>query len=946
VTRTESELTRRLHSGDVAAVTAFFEGAGESERAPFSKLATNWRAELERQRDERYQKYLRGELGPNVTFDDYQRLQPAASAGILACDNIAQLKALGTVWGLDGVFARILAARSLSLQEYCESLCGSRFGWSAPTWRQVRSLVRAGLCRPPEHENYVLGALEGIRPIPRWRENQQRAADGMAPLPEPALEDVLVAELDWLETAFWRLFEIEGNGRVSLANCDKYRKGSQQGWTAAIRELSRRGILARDRLLDMSLAALARDFPQFRAGWFSRFHEALEPTPDERVVRLDTYLGLLASNLPPTAAFALDAVAIVDAARPMAAHRLIPALSPALLARTKIVVKTALKLLARIAARDASARTEVCIAATMALLHEAADVQKAVFDLLDRHGNKADAVLRAKLAENSAAVTPSVRPRLQPWSAGVKSAATTTPHPEPIRVELVPRSGSPVDPSRAIDPITTLDDLLHAAAAVLETANDPDEIERVLDGMSRLCDQRPVDFERRAAPLLKRVYSSGRSIARARSAAVESGFETLLVSWLGGVNACDRWPEQPAEHRSGLTFLQARFTALSRQFADGRARPMLAAPTHRGGWIEPAALVARWRAWQAAGDTPDRYEQVLALLRLAPAERAAQLPHAAKITGEAGRALRHALGLDGPPGADAALWLAAYRSRSPRGDLPDFERVHPGLGPDAGSAAQYVCGPRKDQQHAPDFHPDPRNFPLDLHVTPPVSAVVDDALLPVLLHQRMHYLHSTSRPLQRWLHQLWPANHEPLFASAITTLHLAIRWSDVRDRETIGCVEPLTDPTTRLGPAACHILALALAAKDVALRGHAQEGLIAAIADSRLEIDELGSAMLGAAGLVDTSFVRWAKSLQEVARVSRAHAAAVATLLQRITRVGGQRNSKEIGASLELLVELLTQIGGSVTDPGARAYLNTVQGSNRRAKLARHLLKLSAASQI
>jgi hypothetical protein len=293
---------------------------------------------------------------------------------------------------------------------------------------------------------------------------------------------------------------------------------------------------------------------------------------------------------------------------------------------------------------------------------------------------------------------------------------------------------------------------------------------------------------------------------------------------------------------------------------------MLAAPTHRGGWIEPAALVARWQAWQAAGDTPDRYEQILALFRLAPADRAAQRPRAGMIGGEAGRALRHALGQDERVGTDAALWLAAYRSRSPRGDLPDFERVHPELGPDAGVAAKYVCGPRKDLQHAPDYHPDPRKLPLDLQVAPSVPAVVDDALLAVILHKRLPFLYPISRPLLLWLHQLWPANHEPVFASAITTLHIAIQWSDVRDRETVGCVEPLTDPTTLPGPAACHMLALALAAKDMALRGHAQEGLIAAITDSRLEIDELGSAMLSVASLVDTSFVRWAKSLHEGAR--------------------------------------------------------------------------------
>ena len=51
----------------------------------------------------------------------------------------------------------------------------------------------------------------------------------------------------------------------------------------------------RQRLLDVSLAALARDFSAYRAGWFSRFHESLAPTDDERAQRTDAYLRLLRS---------------------------------------------------------------------------------------------------------------------------------------------------------------------------------------------------------------------------------------------------------------------------------------------------------------------------------------------------------------------------------------------------------------------------------------------------------------------------------------------------------------------------------------------------------------------------------------------------------------------------------------------------------------------------
>ena len=49
----------------------------------------------------------------------------------------------------------------------------------------------------------------------------------------------------------------------------------------------------------------ARDFSTYRAGWFSRFHESLAPTDDERAERADAYLGLLRSRVGPTVSFAV-----------------------------------------------------------------------------------------------------------------------------------------------------------------------------------------------------------------------------------------------------------------------------------------------------------------------------------------------------------------------------------------------------------------------------------------------------------------------------------------------------------------------------------------------------------------------------------------------------------------------------------------------------------------
>jgi hypothetical protein len=54
---------------------------------------------------------------------------------------------------------------------------------------------------------------------------------------------------------------------------------------------------------------------------------------------------------------------------------------------------------------------------------------------------------------------------------------------------------------KAVAPITDLDELISLFSQVLEGAGNADEVERVLDGVSRLCDRVPNDFEARTGPL-------------------------------------------------------------------------------------------------------------------------------------------------------------------------------------------------------------------------------------------------------------------------------------------------------------------------------------------------------------------------------------------------------------------------------------------------------------
>ncbi|HYG34619.1 MAG TPA: DUF6493 family protein, partial [Clostridia bacterium] len=864
-------------------------------------------------------------LGP---INNWFELMPAAQAAALASASLSEIKSLG--WHRyvppEAAVAILADRRPSWVDEYAELLCEGELRAFGGNWKQTRALVRAGLCRPPKHDNYVLEALNCIWPRFEKREEQ------------PRLVDLLLKERDWLENEFWRLFEIDGNGEVSLANCEKYGK-SRDTWAEALVEISRKGVLSRDRLLDASLEALSRDFIQFRAGWFSRFHEALEPTTTERVARIDAYFRLLGSSIPPTVAFALNAVAVVEKVQPSAAARLIGALQPALSAEGKAVTKSAIQLLDAAAKREPGVKHAICLAALPALLNGAPEVQKAVIDLLDKHGDKQDAELRSKLQEMEAAVAASLRPRLTTWlgasMANAKKKISFKQEPMAPQKPL-----SRIDPARAIQPITSLDDLIHAAAAVLEEPANPTEIERVLDGVSRLCHQRPEDFERRTESLRKRALKK-RDKAGATSSpkpALERGFAMFILCWLTGADEFTEKAEELAYGQNQYAFLFRRLMAVSRSVRARSAMPLLSAPTHLGGWIEPSALVERWLRWQKAGLEMDEHEQVLALLRLAPEGRDQTLEAAEDLSGEAGQALQFALGCEHKTGSSAALWLAAWRSRQPHGDLPEFEAKHPRLGPDAGVEARYTwtarAERRKYETHAWT------HLEFELTTQPRFPKKVHDTLLPVLFHGTWAKGEEGEKNLMRWAAQLWPANREAAFAHACKRLQTSVDYAGVYDREFCAYVEPLAEPHTELRPMACLALAFSLAAQDSALRGHGQDALIASISEGRLNVDELGSAMARLLDAGYNKFARWAKSLREATRISTAHTHAVTDVLAHALHGDPSKAPRDVSALLELLFELLSETGDKLVDPRARDYIAALPLGGKTAKLAKQILAI------
>src|ERR1051326_8717295 len=306
----------------------------------------------------------------------------------------------------------------------------------------LRALMRSARLPPPTHPGYILAMLGGL--------------EGR----DTSLAQALEADPGLLQHEVWQLFEIEGAGETSLAAHDKYTRPDRT-WSHALLQLTAAGRLPRERLLDASLAALARDFAAFRAGWFARFHEALEPTIEERRQRLRGYLGLLPSPVAATVSFAVRALVRAGGVPDSALELLRPALS----AHATATVKGAIRLLPR-SSRGAALAAEAVAQAPREAQHELLTFLERLPELepdtrrtLAAAAPHIAASLRERLARLQGPHSPDTPPRDAPLAPRDAPApprdASISPRDAPASLRDAPASLR--DASRVL-PVASLDD--------------------------------------------------------------------------------------------------------------------------------------------------------------------------------------------------------------------------------------------------------------------------------------------------------------------------------------------------------------------------------------------------------------------------------------------------------------------------------------------------------
>ena len=705
----------------------------------------------------------------------------------------------------------------------------------------------------------------------------------------------------WLTDSLWQLFEVEGGGQSSLAACDKY--GAD--WQALFLHYTADGTLDRQRVLDASLEALDRGFSEFRAGWFLRLHEALEPTLDERAERATRYVRLLSSPQGPTQAFSLKALEVLHKERRVDPADLLDGLDHMMGARAKGTVLRAIKLAESIAKTEPTLVTRASETIAVALVHASPEVQARALDVLGRH--HAHAVLTP---QHVAMVAPSNQARA---AALAGADALESPAASIGSGQLADRAPIPMEP------VETIEELVEAIAAALENAEQLVLLERALQGISRHCNQ---ESGQAGAALAKRA----RSLLSRDCPEPTQSLCQVVLAWVARIP-----PPRLRVQRSVVGFLQGWVWSVAQRAASGISAPLLATPTHEGGWIDPAEAVAR----TAAVRSFDAADAVLMLLRLSPAGRDQARIAAASVEGELGAALRHALGGDGETiGPSEALWVAAARARAPHADDHVVAQRHRLRHPDAAFAA------RMSYEFIPKPMPHVRYQAQD----DPAGRSIDPHMPTVMMRHRYDGPYSWDRlpgtgadnlALVRWVATVWPQNRDPILEAGVEAVSQNLDWWEAQWHNR-GYIEVLLDPALELTRPAYQLLALALAAKDPTESTIAVDAFIAQDRAGQLDINALAGEL--------AQLISWGVTMPSRIAASLAHAWAdrpttVPAVIERSLRPD-QAALRGLLPLLELLHEGLVANAARVESGLARGLLESIQGTGKTARVARSLLAL------
>ncbi|WP_425397681.1 DUF6493 family protein [Aeoliella sp.] len=993
---TKEELEKSINLGARHAIADGFANVSEGERKKSSTYVGKILAELERLNRTQNSltdaalKKASNELKSLVNSCEGGRGLPkklsAAHVAALAVCPISVTKKI-SVGGTDirGKIAPSLQVLMDRRPSWIDEWLQERLpdGWQQISWKEYRILYESGACPKPDSDDYYrlfADALAGY--------SARYNLDGTK------LHEVLSKD-DELRNDVWKLFEVETEAFITESYA--WEGKEFESWPEAICKLADNSLLDRDRLLDSSLNSLTMDFKQNMISGVAKFHDQLLENDEQRSARQAKYLELLNAKVSLVVTFALKQLKAVDKAKKLDDRAFVAGAGSAFSAPTKSPAKSTLTLLKKIGKRSPELQPRIAeMLIESALRHPADDIVTGAIDLMvqwpEAMSNAAAESLAGTLPDLPAAVQAKARELLssadvevdieetvdtqevaeqlqqlksdanelgEPWRslAGVGDAlAAIDLEAWPGPLEFSPLEVPVLTGVEPIMPIETQDELFDVVAHAVEEVTNPADFDRIIDAICRLGREETPEFERLAAPVLKRICDrpydeAGRCLFIGGRTPV--GMVKLLEWWLTGKTnvlfenkqtQSSNWWVASETLTNMHSWINLHFKATLDRLASGHTGPLLSAQTHTGGWIDPLVLVERWKELQEAGAPLLETDLSLALLRLAPDNRPPALEQAAAFNHSWADALRWALGdgdaLKGYQSDCDMVWVSAANAR---GDEASFEAL--------AAAGMKTVGPAVSERpkHSWEarihtwesrYHPGEvlKSNKLDLSLQPQLPG---ERYPSVLLHDNKTKRYGCEA---RWMIAVLASMH-PSDASgqiAAGCHKLMERFDD--DGSTYEPNYPYIDllfaEDRPMDELACLMLTIGLAGRDQDVRGLAIDAAIESIADGRLHPAVWGPVLsrLNEPGWLKLN--RFGPNLAEVARVGPLHTWVVRQSVDALV-AAYEKMPRDATHLLELFNELIVQMGGAAS-PEAAAVLAKVKGSSKTAKLAKAILACDA----
>ena len=872
-------------------------------------------------------------------------------------------------------------------------------------WELVRKLMDQGLLDKPKCDGYVRSMVFYFS---MWSQKKKEE-------PIPSLVERLISIPDTTEDVY-RLFEIESSAfqKHYMESWDK-KPANFQTWTTAVGILCELGYLDRNRILDASLNGLNLGFSELQLSGFIKVHNHLKPTDSEISKRQSTYMDLLQLRVSRVSDFALKKLSKLERINELDADLFFKHISSVTGLPTKTPIKGALKLAKRVLRKHPEQTAASYLLAYEALQNESSEIQELACDIIEFLHSHLETENLDSFIPLISGCAPKPQERLYSLFAldPVSQENTRTVHEDQLNyildeLALIPddkktRWGlnkahlfaslpqhtefealeiSVLSTARSISPIQSLEGLIDAISHAIEVVDSADEIERILDGISRFCDQKPDDFEIQTAALLNRIqeprYSESQRELITGWGRLSLAFQDLLMTWLTG----KYWNSPPPFYYTEIPYLIIninRIKELTRRVYKQQAGPLFAAPTHEHGWIDPIQLVARLRHLEEDWIHCRRHDLTQALLRITPDRRKEALLLCSNVPHSIRRLLRWALGAEeGPTTKDKKeyeLWIAAGRARSPhqsleavyqifnvKDDLPDS--ALPATYSWVSTLKQSKSNPKysfpeiqiSQNQGMPPFSPTGRGYTssikkankalkncfmrlVSLHTRPIWKHIPTAALHG---HNRDVRHHAFSAWQVHWIQYCWPLQLDSCMVLGIQRMINRINENTASTIPLYCYLEPVFHPYRSWTVMAQLSVWIALISKDAELQNMATEAMIEAITDGRAHPTPLAKVLTQLAEGKWIKLNRLAKALRQVAEISSLHAYVLCTILDSFI-AHFNTMPKNVHHILQLMLELHSSLKLSLPKQAAER-LKLLSGNSKAAKIANSLQEFTISN--